>query len=115
MEVLTKEEGWTEALRKLTVLPLALDSEFGSINFMRSLHYRGNAKKLFEEKIEPLLKQGRKLGVVQGFMYSGVSNGSAQAISKPCTEFREVILRDVDTDETFTLSIDASTDERGGQ
>ena len=106
MEVLTKEEGWTEALRKLTILPLELDSEFGSINFMRSLHYRDNAKKLFEEKIEPLLKQGRKLGVVQGFMYSGISIGSMEIVSKPCSEFREVVLCDVDTNETFKLSID---------
>jgi hypothetical protein len=60
--------GWAAAVGELTVLPGALAGPHGVDNFLRSVRYRRNSRRLFDEGIAPLVSGGDSYEVVLGFV-----------------------------------------------
>ena len=107
MKLLSIDEGWVGAVRKLTLLPsdLNLQAEYGGINFMRAAAYRHNAHMLYEQAILPLLQKNLQIEVVSGFIDASIVQELKLDVPVSVTEFRHAVLRDVTSNEIMNVEI----------
>jgi hypothetical protein len=106
---MSPETSWDAALEQLTALPGDLQEEHGAANFMRAGKFRRNGRALFEQAIEPLLKDGRKFEVVLGFVDSAVAEAAGLSREHGYTigssEFLAARLRDADSGEIVDVAV----------
>ena len=105
---MSPETSWDAALEQLTALPGTLQEEHGAANFMRAGRFRRNGRLLFEKAIEPMLREGRSLEVVLGFVDSSVAEAAGltrdDGYTDESSEFLTARLRDVGTGEVFDVA-----------
>jgi hypothetical protein len=102
---LTSDTGWEDAAEQLTTLPSDLQVEFGGVNFMRAGQYRKNGKRLFEEKIKPLLTSRKKLAVMVGYVDRALVD-KVSGLTADHTKFTSATLQDIETGETLVVTLD---------
>jgi hypothetical protein len=106
--MLNSETSWGDAIKELAALPPSLMEDYGEVNFLCSMRYRRNARRLFEEGILPLVASGREFEVVTGYVDSA-AHEALEAVGETAAEgageFLHAKLRDVATGELVEVSI----------
>ena len=109
MSAILPSDPWETALRLLTVLPPPYGESHGDVNFFCAGRFRQNGHRLFNEQIVPLLREGRELTVLLGFVDASVSRctglGDGDALLQAASEFRAVRLYDAAADAVFELTL----------
>lgn len=109
---LSPETSWDAALEQLTALPGELQEEHGAANFMRAGKFRRNGRALYENTIEPLLREGRRLEVLLGFVDSAVAEmcglDREHGYTIDSSEFLSARLRDASSGEIIDVAICAT-------
>ena len=102
---LTSSTNWEDAAEQLTTLPSDLREEFGGVNFMRAGQYRKNGKRLFDEKIKPLLATRKKLAVMIGYVDRALVE-KVDGATIDYAKFTKATLQDIETGETLVVTLE---------
>lgn len=106
---MSPDTSWDAALEQLTALPGGLQDEHGATNFMRAVRYRRNGRRLFETAIAPLLREGRRLEVMLGFVDTFVAESGnlteKDGYTPASSEFLAARLWDADACEIIDVSV----------
>lgn len=95
-----------EAIENLTRLPESLQKIHGTSNFIRSLPYHGNARKLIEQEINPLVEEGRAFHIDTGYVDRSIySCENFTGVNPLVTQFAAAVLIDVETGEVIEVSL----------
>ena len=109
MSAILPSDPWETALRLLTVLPPPYGESHGDVNFFCAGRFRQNGHRLFNEQIAPLLREGRELTVLLGFVDASVTRttglGGDDALLPAAAEFRAARLYDAAADAVFELTL----------